>query len=104
MTDYLDLGGRNALVVGGGLGIGRAISEILAESGSNVAILDRERDRAESVAASVAGMGRKSLALVEDVTQQGAAERGVAAAVKHFGGLDLLVNVVGFAARSPLAE
>src|SRR4051812_19205644 len=104
MTDYLDLADRRALVVGGGLGIGRAISEILAESGANVAVLDREGDRAQSVAASVSGMGRKSLALVEDVTQPGAAERAIAAASAQFGGLDLLVNVVGFAARSPLAE
>jgi NAD(P)-dependent dehydrogenase (short-subunit alcohol dehydrogenase family) len=104
MAGYTDLTDRKALVVGGGLGIGRAIVEILAESGANVAVLDREADRAENVSASVTKAGRKSLAIVEDVTKQGAAERGVAAAASAFGGLDLLVNVVGFAARSPLAE
>jgi NAD(P)-dependent dehydrogenase (short-subunit alcohol dehydrogenase family) len=102
--ELLGLRGRNALVVGGGLGIGRATCEQLAGAGMNVAVLDREPDRAAHVAAAIAALGVTSLPIAADVLESGAAEDAVSGAASALHGLDLLVNVVGLAVRSPLLE
>ncbi len=98
----LDLSGRGALVVGGGQGMGRATALLLAEAGANVVILDAETERAESVAAEVEALGRKSGALSADVTQAEAVEGVIAAAEQASGGLDIVVNIVGGASWAPL--
>ena len=54
----MTLDGRNALVTGGGRGIGRAISLALAEDGANVAVnYRRDKDAADEVVAEIKGMG-----------------------------------------------
>ena len=89
------LDGKRALVIGGGGGgIGRAISGRLAAAGSAVAIADVDRERADEAAAGAAA-GVRSLALVGDVRVRGTAEAFVHQAADAFGGLDVLVTVVG---------
>jgi NAD(P)-dependent dehydrogenase (short-subunit alcohol dehydrogenase family) len=48
---------KRALVLGGGRGIGRAISLQLAEAGANLVLVDLERERAESVSKEIAEIG-----------------------------------------------
>ena len=45
----LDLSERGALVVGGGQGMGRATALLLARAGANVAVVDLEQDRVDTV-------------------------------------------------------
>ena len=40
--DLFKLGGKKALVVGGGLGIGRATARLLSGAGASVAVLDMD--------------------------------------------------------------
>lgn len=63
-----DLAGRNAVVVGGGQGIGRGIALALAREGMNVAILDIEEAAARRVADEVEALGVDSLGTKADVT------------------------------------
>ncbi len=98
----LGLKGRKAIVVGAGSGIGEETSLLLARSGADVAAVDIDADRAKAVAALIAAEGVRSVALTGDVTVRADAERVVDEAADALGGLDALVNIVGFAAWSDL--
>ena len=93
-----------ALVVGGGQGMGRATVLQLAESGADVVVVDSEEERAGRVAAEVEALGRRSAALVADVTIEAEAARVVTEARAQLGGLDVGVNIVGSATWTPLLE
>ena len=85
MSHYLELEGQRALVTGGTKGVGAAVVAALCEAGARVLTTARKRpeqvSKAEFIAADVA-------------TAEGCA--AVADAVrKQFGGLDILVHVVG---------
>ena len=82
----MKLAGRNALVTGASLGIGRAIAIDLAKAGANVAINFRShRENAEEVAEQIEKLGRKALILQADVSQQAAVEEMVAKTANKIG-------------------
>lgn len=83
-----EVGGKVAIVTGSASGIGRAIAELLHARGAKVV--------AEDVDPAVKELERDGMvALVADVTDDGAAEQAVALAVDTFGKLDILVNNAG---------
>lgn len=99
------LTGKAALVVGGGRGIGRAVSLTLGDAGAAVAVVDLEPDRAEAVAAELTASGTRALALAADIRDAADVERVVRETCAQLGGIDVLVTVVGgqnaFAAWQP---
>jgi NAD(P)-dependent dehydrogenase (short-subunit alcohol dehydrogenase family) len=101
-ANVLGLAGRPALVIGGGDGIGRDSALLLARAGADVAVADMVSDKAEAVAKEVGALGVKSVALSGDVTDPGQAARVVAEAADFHGGLEVLINMVGFAAWGDL--
>jgi len=100
------LGGRVAVVTGGGRGIGRGISLEFAREGADVAInYRRDREAAEKTAAEVRTLGRRAVVLQGDVSDREAVESMVAEAVGFLGGLDVVVANSGVAARvAPVAD
>jgi NAD(P)-dependent dehydrogenase (short-subunit alcohol dehydrogenase family) len=92
LVDRFGLEGKAALVVGGGYGIGRETSLLLAEAGARVAVADIDPERAASVAEEVNGV-----AVVGDVTDPDGAQQVVDTAHSQLGGLDRVANIVGIA-------
>lgn len=92
----IDLSHRVALVTGASRGIGRAIALRLAARGALVVAAARG-DHAQPVADEIGAAGGRAQAVPIDVTEPGAAERAVAAAVEKHGRLDVLVNNAGIA-------
>jgi meso-butanediol dehydrogenase/(S,S)-butanediol dehydrogenase/diacetyl reductase len=86
---------KTAIVTGGGRGIGRGISLVLARNGADVVVADLIDDNARGVADEVRAIGRESLALSLDVTSQASAEAMVASVMAQFGQIDILVNNAG---------
>lgn len=78
------LAGKVAVVTGGAGGIGGATARRLAREGARVVVIDVDGQRAEQVAAEVAGM-----AVAADVAREDDVERYLAAAVERFGRVDL---------------
>jgi NAD(P)-dependent dehydrogenase (short-subunit alcohol dehydrogenase family) len=91
------LEGKRIIVLGGGLGMGEATCSLLADLGCNVAVLDIVPERAERVAASVAGKGVRGLPLVADVTDDGALVAAIEQAERQLGPLDGMATIVGMA-------
>jgi NAD(P)-dependent dehydrogenase (short-subunit alcohol dehydrogenase family) len=102
MASPLGLEDKRAVVVGGGLGIGRETCLLLGGFGAHVAVVDLDQSRAEAVRDEVAALGVKAIALSGDVTDRVQAEGIVDAAAAFHGGLDVSVNIVGMAAWGDL--
>ncbi|MDI2128129.1 SDR family NAD(P)-dependent oxidoreductase [Yinghuangia seranimata] len=98
MAVGIDLGGRAALVTGGGAGIGRAVCVQLARAGADVAVADLRGAAAEETAALVAAEGVRAAALTFDATDAEQVAATVAEAAARLGGLDIAVNNVGMTA------
>jgi len=88
----IDLSGKNALVTGSTRGIGRAIAETLANAGARVAVVGREKARADEVAKAV-GNGAAGFAC--DVADAAAVTQLVTDVESAFGTIDILVNNAG---------
>jgi 3-oxoacyl-[acyl-carrier protein] reductase len=99
----LTLGGKSALVTGGGRGIGRAISLLFGRLGARVAV-NYARDEAAALATvgAVREAGGEAFAARADVSEPAQAERLVQDTVSRFGSLDVLVANHGIWKRAPI--
>ncbi len=92
----MDLENKVALITGGSMGIGTAISLDLAKNGADVALTYRKHgDEAKAIAVQIQEMGRKAKALQVDVSNFDEAQKLVTKIVQEFGHLDILVNNAG---------
>jgi len=103
----MDLGiaGRAAIVTGSSRGIGRAVAERLCREGAHVTVCARGRDSLAVARRALEALGGgRVLAVEADLTQAGAAERVVEAAVSAWGKIDILVNNAGAAWGAPAED
>ncbi len=101
MQNLFDLTGKNALVTGGGRGIGREIAQTLANAGANVAIAEFDANTANDCAEMIRGMGRESLAVQTDVRDSASVNTMAQQVIGQFGHVDILVNNAGIAVNTP---
>ena len=83
-----------AVITGGGSGIGAATAKAMARAGAEVAVLDRDRAMASTVAREC---GKTAIALACDVTKVKDVQSAFRHAVKAFGGVDIVVSNAGAA-------
>ena len=88
----IDLTGKTAFVTGSTRGIGHAIARALNAAGAKVAVIGRDRARAEAVAAE---LGERATGVACDVAQGDQVEAAMAAAERALGPIDILVNNAG---------
>lgn len=92
----MDLKGKVALVTGGSMGIGTAISLDLAENGADVALTYRSHEaEAQAVAEKIRGMGHTAKAYKIDVSEFAAVQNLVDMVIQDFDRLDILINNAG---------
>jgi 3-oxoacyl-[acyl-carrier protein] reductase len=95
MSGRFSLSGKCAVVTGGSRGIGAAIALGLGEAGADVMLTYREKKaEADAVAARIAALGRRALAVAMDVTDRASVERAAQSA-RGFGAISILVNNAG---------
>src|SRR4051812_21944887 len=91
------LDGHQAVITGGGSGIGRATCRRFAAEGAKVAVLDINRDAAVAVAQEIGGF-----AYEVDVADPAAVQGAIDDAAARMGGVSLLYNNAGVGGMSPL--
>ena len=95
MSVQIDLGGRVALVTGGGTGIGGAASDALGAAGAHVVVVDIDSDLASERAGIIEQSGGEATAITADVRDPDQIAAFVDAAARISGRIDVLVNNVG---------
>ncbi len=95
----MDLGlkGKRAVVTGGNRGIGRACALELAREGVRVCVTARDERLLQSVVDELNAAGGEGRSVSADLVSLDGCRKVVAAAVDHFGGVDILINSAGAA-------
>jgi len=90
------LEGAVVVVTGAARGIGRAIAEELAQGGARLVVnYAHSRGPAEELVSQLQQMGSQAIALQADVADSAQAARLIEETVRHFGGINVLVNNAG---------
>lgn len=89
------LQGKVAIITGAASGMGRAMCLRFAQEGAGVAAVDVDRKGAEAVAKQVHEAGGEAMPFTCDVSQRDQVREAVAATVRRFGKLHVLVNNAG---------
>jgi NAD(P)-dependent dehydrogenase (short-subunit alcohol dehydrogenase family) len=100
----LDLANKTAVVIGGTSGIGLTLALGLAQAGANVVPTGRREEQVRAGVAQIVSLGRRSLALTCDVTDNASLERLLLSTCAEFGGVEILVNCAGRTKRMPTLD
>jgi len=94
--------GKTVIVTGAASGIGRGVAERFSQEGANVVLCDIDEKKLGEAAAGLPG--DRTIAQRCDVTQFAEVSALVAAAVRRFGAVDVMVNNAGIAAEGTALE
>ena len=94
-VNMVDHKGKVAIVTGGAQGIGRGITDVLAEDGATICIADISKEHGNQAVMDLETQGRKAIFIEADFSKSESSIRVVEECTNIFGRLDILVNNVG---------
>ncbi|UOQ55469.1 oxidoreductase [Hymenobacter cellulosivorans] len=92
---------KHWFITGVSTGFGAALAELLLEKGDKVAATFRQQEQADEFTQKAGENGR---GFVVEVTDEAQVKRGIAAAIAHFGHLDVIVNNAGYGSLGSIEE
>jgi NAD(P)-dependent dehydrogenase (short-subunit alcohol dehydrogenase family) len=84
-----------ALITGAGTGVGRACMKLFAQEGAKVVGVSRTQSNLDETLSQVKASGGEGIVVAADLSTSAGAEKAVAAALKAYGRIDILVNSAG---------
>ena len=87
--------GRVAIITGASSGIGRGIAHVFAQEGAKVVAASRSSELGERIAREIRDSGGEAIFVEADVSRKADNEKVAAAALEHFGRIDILVHNAG---------
>jgi len=103
-ADRFDLDGKTALITGAGSGLGRQFATTLAQSGADVVLAARRREKLEETAQAINETGGSASCIDLDVTDASSVQDCFAEIESSVGALDILVNNAGIARQDFLVD
>lgn len=100
----MDLKGKNAIVTGGGRGLGKAVALALANEGVNIGITGRNEEHLKNTAEALKNLGVKTSYAVFSIDDEAAVQSGIASLAADLGGVDILINNAGIGDFGTIAE
>lgn len=100
----MKLGGKKAIITGGGTGIGKTIALEFAGAGADIAVCSRNVQNIEKVRDEIIALGRDSMAVSMDVRVREDVDNMVQQVIDEFGRIDILVNNAGTNRPTPVLD
>ena len=91
----MNLKGKNAIVTGGGRGLGKAVAIALANEGVNIGITGRNEENLKNTIEEIKKLGVNAAYSVFSIDDETAVKIGIDALVKDLNGVDILINNAG---------
>jgi len=98
------LDGKVALITGGASGIGRATALLFAQEGADVAVIDVNETKGQTVVKTIIDEGGRAIFVNCDVTRAADCQSAVRRTVEQLGKLDILFNNAGIIRRKSVVE
>lgn len=91
-----------AIITGGGRGIGKAIALGFANQGAHIVVAARTESEVIEVAGKVKKLGRESLGIVCDISDENQVKNLIDATINKFKRVDVLINNAGIGSMRPV--
>ncbi|WP_090024056.1 3-ketoacyl-ACP reductase [Chryseobacterium oleae] len=91
----MNINGKNAIITGGGRGLGKAVALALANEGVHVAITGRNEENLKNTVEEIKALGVNSAYAVFSMDNESEVKAGIESLAKQLGSVDILVNNAG---------
>lgn len=99
-----NISGKVVIITGASSGLGESTARYLAARGAKVVLAARREERLQVIAEEIRAAGGEALPVATDVTVQAHVQALVAATIKQFGRIDVMVNNSGLMAIAPMVQ
>lgn len=100
----MKLQNKVAIITGASRGIGKAIANVFAREGVDLALAARNEADLDRVAETIRETGRECLAIPTDVSRESDVKEAVSQTLDYFGKIDILVNNAGVGLFKPIRD
>jgi NAD(P)-dependent dehydrogenase (short-subunit alcohol dehydrogenase family) len=98
------LSGKTAVITGASKGLGKAMALALGGAGARLALVSRNKEQLQAVAAEVRHAGAVAEVFVADVTREADVQRLAGEVAARVGGAQILINNAGINIRKPVTD